>query len=33
MNFKKSLASISDDQALINLIYVQERLDPSITHA
>jgi len=33
MNFKKSLASISDDQALVNLIYVQERLDPSITYA
>jgi hypothetical protein len=33
MNFKKSSASISDDQALVNLIYVQNRLDPSIPYA
>jgi hypothetical protein len=31
MNLNKGISSISDDQTLVNLIYVQEGPDPSIT--
>jgi hypothetical protein len=33
MNFKETITLTSDDQTLINLIYIQKGLDPSISWA
>ena len=33
VNFKKGTPSTSDDQTLVNLIYVQERIYPSTSRA
>jgi hypothetical protein len=33
VNFKKGTPSTSDDQTLVNLIYVQERTYPSTSRA